>query len=71
MNSLQPHKAEKIPELSLDALREVSSDQMNTHTAPESAAGTDCSPELDPHLVFWKESIRLMRFVKKSGFLQA
>jgi len=44
-NSLQPHKAEKVPTLSLDALREMSSDQTNVRAAPESTTGTGCSPE--------------------------
>lgn len=74
-NSLQPHKTEKVPKPSLDALRDVSSDQMNVQAAPESTTGTGCSPEhraqlsyLDPQLVFWRESIKFMYFLKNQAF---
>lgn len=68
-NSLQPHKADKVPKPSLDALREVNSDQMNMQATPESTTGTACSPEheaqlgyLNPQFVFWRESIKLIFF---------
>lgn len=72
-NSLQPHKAEKVPKPSLDALREVNSDQMNVQATPESTTGTGCSPEheaqlgyLNPQFVFWRESIKLIYFFLKN-----
>lgn len=37
----EPRKAEKVPKLSLEA----SSDQTNLQAAPDSTAGTGCSPE--------------------------
>ena len=58
-NSLQPRKAEKVSKPPLDALREVSSNQMNVQAASKSTTGTGCSREhrawlsyLYPQLVF-------------------
>lgn len=72
-NSPRPRKAEKGPRPRLEALREVSGDQMSVQAAPESTTGTGCSPEhraqrsyLDPQLVFRRESLKWMYLKKKN-----